>query len=97
MTAIGATTASSMSQPQGSRVALRADLARYEKQLSDCVNCSSARTPEGKRNIQDLNARIGDLKARLNGVTEATPAAPSGGSSSATASPFLRSRIDVYA
>jgi hypothetical protein len=31
-----------------SSVGLRAKLDRYEKQLSDCVNCASARTPEGR-------------------------------------------------
>jgi len=96
MTSIGSTASSSSHRPV-SGVALRADLTRLEKQLSDCVNCSSAKTPEGKRNIQDLSTRIGDLKARLNVVTEASPAASSDGSGSARGSSFLRGRIDVYA
>lgn len=95
MTAIAATaaTTATFSQSTGSRVALRADLSRYEKQLSDCVNCDSARTPEGKRNIQDLDARISTLKAQLNIV----PQAGSGAAVGESVSPTASGRIDVYA
>lgn len=97
MNAIGSTTPAfsqgASSQGTGSRVALRADLTRYEKQLSDCVNCSSAKTPEGKRNIQDLGTRISALKAQLNVAPQA-----SGGSAVEKASSAPASRgIDVYA
>ena len=68
-----------------SRVSLRADLARYEKKLSDCVNCESAKTPEGKRNIQDLDAQIGALKAQLKVVPQSD------------STPAVRGRVDVYA
>jgi hypothetical protein len=96
MTAIGSAVTAS-SQGAVSSVALRADLARYEKQLSDCVNCASASTPEGKRNIQDLSAQIGSLKSRLNVVPRADAAASVGESKTATASSGVGGRIDVYA
>lgn len=41
-----------------SRVALRAELTRYQKQLSDSINCSSAKTLEGKAHIQELSGKI---------------------------------------
>jgi hypothetical protein len=88
---------SSASQSTGSRVALRADLARYEKQLADCVNCASATTPEGKRNIQDLDARISTLKAQLSIVPPADSGAAVNESRSASRSLTTGGRIDVYA
>lgn len=44
---------------------LRAQLERYQHQLADCVNCSSASTPEGKAAIDGLAARIAAVQARL--------------------------------
>jgi hypothetical protein len=79
------TAISSTYQSNVSRVALRADLARYQKKLSDCVNCESAKTPEGKRNIQDLDTRIGALKAQLNAVPQSD------------ATPAVSGRVDVWA
>ena len=96
MTAIG-TTVSAYSQSGVSRAAIRADLARYEHKLSDCVNCASAQTPEGKRNIQDLNTQISTLKAQLNVVPRPASAASTDEAVSATASPTATGRLDVYA
>jgi FlxA-like protein len=44
---------------------LQAQLDRYQKQLSDCVNCDTANTREGRQTIQDLSNRIGEIKARI--------------------------------
>jgi hypothetical protein len=96
MTAIGSTPTAS-SQSAVSRAALRADLARYEKELSECVNCASASTPEGKRNIQDLGAQIGTLKARLNAVPQPEASASAGESRSATEFAAIGGRLNVYA
>jgi hypothetical protein len=96
MTAIGSTLAAS-SQSAVSRAAMRADLARYEKELAECVNCASASTPEGKRNIQDLGAQIGTLKARLSVVPQSGVPASAGESRSATAFSAIGGRVDVYA
>ncbi|MBI3903130.1 MAG: hypothetical protein HY306_09375 [Nitrosomonadales bacterium] len=46
-------------------VGLEAQLARYQKQLSDCVNCDSARTLEGKTRIEAISSKISELKARI--------------------------------
>jgi hypothetical protein len=49
----------------GTAAALQAELDKYEKQLSDCVNCASAKTEAGKQNIQEISQKIGDLKTQL--------------------------------
>jgi hypothetical protein len=63
--AIGSFVASAAA-PAGASVGLRAQLADYQKQLSECVNCASAKTLEGKAQIQALSDKIGDIKARLD-------------------------------
>jgi hypothetical protein len=94
MTAIGSTVSPS-SPSASSSVSLRADLARYEKQLSDCVNCASASTPEGKRNIQDLGAQISTLKAKLNTTPQTDVTARESKSSGLLSA--IGGRIDTYA
>lgn len=49
------------SRPAG----LDAALEKFKKQLSDTVNCDSAKTPEGKAKIEDLSAKISAVKARM--------------------------------
>ncbi len=49
----------------GSGVALQAQLDRCTTQLSDWVNCSSGKTPEGKQIIAALQEKIGSLKQQL--------------------------------
>jgi hypothetical protein len=39
-------------------------LARLQQQLSDCVNCSSAKTTAGKAKIQAISDQIGAIKER---------------------------------
>jgi hypothetical protein len=93
-----------------SKTALRADLARYERVRTDCVNCSSAKTIEGKRNIQNLDTQISAIKAKLTVVPQAGAAASVAGSqarssaatatatATATASASASAgRVDVYA
>lgn len=63
--AIGAPTGFSAQLPGPSTGGMRAELARYEKALSECVNCASAKTPEGQQEIQRLSAEIARLKARI--------------------------------
>ncbi|MBC7685177.1 MAG: hypothetical protein H7176_08105 [Bdellovibrionales bacterium] len=73
---------------------LQAQLQRYEQQLSDCVNCASAKTSKGQRDIDTINARIAQLKARMEQADDAqkptqsnAPRSPDG----------VGGRIDVYA
>jgi hypothetical protein len=67
---------------------LDAQKERVQKQLADCVNCSSASTPEGKAKIEKLSAQLSAVDARLQEAVDARPAA---------AHASLGNRIDVYA
>jgi hypothetical protein len=95
LSAIGSP-ASGFAQTSLSKTALRVELARYEKVRSDCVNCASAETIEGKRNIQNLDTRISALKAKLAVVAQPDASATAGEARSSTAS-AVAGRIDVYA
>jgi hypothetical protein len=67
--AIGSVT-SGPANPGATAATLDGQLARYQKQLSECVNCDSSKTPEGQAQIQDLSAKIAEVKARIDKVTE---------------------------
>src|SRR5450830_769545 len=58
--AISLASISTMSAPAAG--ALQAQLEQYQRQLSDCVNCSSASTPEGKQEIVEISRKISGLK-----------------------------------
>jgi hypothetical protein len=75
---------------------LRAQLSRYEKERSECINCPSARTLEGKQNIQKLDAAIDSLKGQLDGVRQTSSVGTQAGAQVITASQDA-GRIDVYA
>ncbi|GGC60326.1 hypothetical protein [Undibacterium terreum] len=64
--------------------ALEAQLERYQKELSDCVNCASAKTPEGKAQIDDISSKISSLKTRIEKVGDARPGESTDGSASST-------------
>ena len=84
----------------GATFGLEAQLDRYRKQLSDCVNCSSAKTPEGKAKIEELSNRIGEIKARIDKTTaEKSPVQPQANTPPAWPNPLatVGSRLDVYA
>lgn len=63
--AIGTATVSATSGGFGT-AGLEAQIARYEKQLSDCVNCASAKTPEGKKAIAEISNKISATRARID-------------------------------
>ena len=95
LTSIGSSPLSA--SPGGaSNTGLRAQLSRYEKERSACVNCASADTIEGKRNIQNIDSEINSLKARLTAVPRADATVSSVEARTATA-PAAAGRIDVYA
>ena len=50
--------------------ALQGQLARYERELSACVNCSTAKTTEGKQKIQEVSSQIEQIKARIEQATQ---------------------------
>lgn len=75
--ATGALTSVPSPAAQGSGIGgLDAQLARYEKQLAECVNCASARTPEGKQAIDDLYGKIHDIKSKIEEARTANPVQP---------------------
>lgn len=50
---------------------LEAQITRYQKQLSECVNCESAKTPEGKVAIETISNKIDSAKARIDELNAA--------------------------
>ena len=64
ISSVGSSTAhdySSTSEPMGG---LDAQITRYKKELSDCVNCDSANTVKGKAKIQAISDKIATLTAQ---------------------------------
>jgi hypothetical protein len=80
---------------------LQAQLERFQKQLSDCVNCASAKTPQGKADIQAISARISQIEQRIAQAQNrpGSQAAPPPDATSAAWSPTTGygGLIDVFA
>ncbi|MYM21947.1 hypothetical protein GTP46_04710 [Duganella sp. FT135W] len=83
--------ASTYSTGVRSSVSLQAQLQRYQKQLSDCVNCASAKTSQGKADIEAISERISQIKRAIE-QTEKPSAAPGTPNPQTT-----HGLIDVYA
>ena len=71
------------------------ELAKLRKEYSACINCSSAKTTEGARNIHKLDNQIKTLEARMEQSKQIAPAAEANRTESATAT--SGSLIDIYA
>jgi len=71
VSAIGSSPGFSSAATGSSAVGLEAQLARYQKVLSECVSCDSAKTREGKQNIQDVSSKISAVKARIEELAAA--------------------------
>ena len=67
--ATGLTAANSTPGAAVSAAGLEAQLARLQKELSECVNCASANTTEGKAKIQAISDKISVVNARLDAVS----------------------------
>ncbi|MEI7457100.1 MAG: hypothetical protein WCK93_10300 [Nitrosomonadales bacterium] len=52
---------------------LAAQLNRYQRQLDDSVNCSSAKTPEGQETARSLSDKINEVKTKIEKVTSTKP------------------------
>jgi hypothetical protein len=82
--------------------ALQATLEQLQHQLSDCVNCATAGTDQGKADIANIKAQIGAVEQSLarprTSPAQADPAPPAPDQVSAP-SPLvlIGSRIDVFA
>lgn len=66
---IGPSSLASTTAGGTSAAGIEAQIARYQKELSDCVNCDSANTREGKEKIQTISDKISSAKARLEEIT----------------------------
>jgi len=69
--AIGSSAAGGAVDSGAGAAGLQAQLVRYQKQLSECANCASSKTAEGKAEIQAISGRISEIRARIDKVTEA--------------------------
>ncbi|MCU6433721.1 FlxA-like family protein [Undibacterium sp. Jales W-56] len=67
--ASGAINATNPTNSAALAASLQAQLAIYQQQLSDCVNCASSKTIEGKEQIQSLSAKISGVRARIDQVS----------------------------
>jgi hypothetical protein len=95
--AIGASATPSTAYGGGgpSAASLQAQLQRYQQQLSDCVNCASAKTPQGKADIQAISARISEVKQSIAQADQASanPADAAAPTSAPTSQPFQLSGV----
>jgi hypothetical protein len=78
VSAIGSSTTSSAAPTTGTSTAgIEAQIVRYKKELSDCVNCASSKTPEGKAAIEAISTKISTAQARIEKINTDKPPAPS--------------------
>ena len=73
--AIGSSSLSGAAGSHPSRAVLDAEIARCKKQLSDSVNCASAKTLEGKAHIQELSNKISAAQQQVKQIAVEKPAA----------------------
>ena len=78
----------------GSISGLEAQLARYQKELSNCVNCDSAKTAKGKENIQAISGKISSIQTRIEKIQNTPPAKPPSESNTSTAQTTTPSPAD---
>lgn len=111
--AIGQVPATGAISPGAAAAGLEGQLARYRKQLSECVNCASSKTAEGKAEIEAISARISEIRTRIDKIAgtqtgnqlerpeEANAATATGANTpskpAAAVNALLGSRIDVQA
>lgn len=84
-------TDSNVSRPAG----LDADLAKWQGQLADWVNCVSAKTPEGKAKIDQISAKISSIKTRMKEAEKARE--PDAASKSGPLTPTSPARLRAVA
>lgn len=73
MQAIGASSAYISVAAGAAPITSDAQLLRLQKELSDCVNCATAKTALGKAKILAVEARINALKARMEAAAARSP------------------------
>ena len=101
--AIGTSAATSPAPGGGapSTASMRAQLQRFQKILNECVNCASARTAQGKADIQATELRISQLEERIVGQQKAEAGSTGGTTANPTqartAANMYGGVIDVFA
>ena len=91
-------TASAYAGGKPSPASLQAQLQRFQQQLSDCVNCASAKTAKGKSDIQAIAARISQVRQNIAEADRNQPASPAQAASPAASGNVLQGgTIDVFA
>lgn len=83
--------------PAASTGGLEAQLAEYRKKLSECVTCSSANTPEGRREIQQLQTQISNINARIESIQRQKNDSGQDANSTQATRPSHGGSVDVYA
>jgi len=73
LNAIGSSTYTNPAGTGTPTAGLESQLARYQKELSNCVNCDTANTRAGRETIQTLSNRISQIKARIEAIDAAKP------------------------
>lgn len=69
VSAVGSAFASNpVPDPVTTTAGIEAQIARYKKELSDCVNCESAKTTEGKAEIAAIASKISTAEARIEKI-----------------------------
>ena len=87
---------SALSAVSGSTGALQAELQKAQRELSNCVNCDSAKTSSGQANIVKLRAEVQGIEQRIEKSHQAEgAAAPSAAQAAGPSS--LGNFLDVYA
>ena len=71
----------SPSRSPAAKASLEAQLAQYQRQLSECINCDSAKTLEGKNQIQAISSKIAAIRDSIAQTDQ-----PAGNSSPASVS-----------
>ncbi|MEB0136213.1 hypothetical protein QN362_12800 [Actimicrobium sp. CCC2.4] len=95
--AIGGT-ATNVTYSNSARAAgLEYQLSRYQKQLSECVNCASAKTPQGKADIEAISGKISSLRLRIDEVASGSAARQPASANAAAAPAGVSGKIDVFA
>jgi len=77
VSAIGSSPASGFTPaPVSSTAGLEAQIIRYKKELSDCVNCASANTTEGKAAIAAAASKVSAAEARIKSIAVTNQSSP---------------------
>ena len=98
--AIGGAAANSAFSGPAKAAGLEYQLTRYQKQLTECVNCASAKTAAGKAAIEAISGKISSIRLRLDEVASSNPVrqvASAVATPAAATSTGLTGIIDVFA